>query len=125
MRIFLISFVFLSVFASCKQKEEKTGKEIPFQLFQESVLTLIEYGDKISLAKDSMEVDSLEELYEKRITDINFSFPPDTDLKLSPQENDSLYKLILDINRKKAHKLESLSVIFNDTISDSSELKVN
>lgn len=79
-------------------------------LFDESAQVIIEYTDKIRAAQDSLSVDSLSEAFEKRIIDINFSFPGDTDLKLSEQDNDSLYSLLQTYLNVKKEVYRNLAI---------------
>lgn len=104
-------------FYSCKPEVKSEKDEEARELFRQSAELLNEATQKISFAKDSMEIDSLSLNYEKRITDINFSFPPKTDYKLTEQENDSLFKLIKILQDIKELKLEDLHKVHQDTIN--------
>lgn len=115
--ILLSATFFLLHFYSCKAEVKSEKDEEARELFRQSAELLNEATQKISIAKDSMEIDSLSLNYEKRITDINFSFPPKTDYKLTEQENDSLFKLIKILQDVKKLKLEDLHKAYQDTIN--------
>lgn len=100
---------------SCKNKEIDAREEAAGELFVKSAETLIDITEKINESKDSVEIDSLLTVYEKKITQINFACPPDTDLKLTEQDNDSLFHLIQILQETKQIKLKSFSINEKDT----------
>lgn len=102
-----LSFILLSF--SCggnKENKEDNSADI---LFEKSVSLIKDFQTKIKNSPDSLTVDSLSELFEKQLTDLNFSVPPQTDMKLSEQENDSLATLLFQLEDLKKEKLKSLS----------------
>ena len=101
------SFLVISMI-SCVKKENKEQNEDSQKLFEQSALLIKEFSEKIKTAQDSASVDSLSELFEKKLTQINFDFPAETDLKLSEQDNDSLFKLIRQYQNIKILKLSEL-----------------
>lgn len=113
----LVSFMLFS----CIKKEDNDTSDEARDLFSLSADLIIDITDMIKTAGDSIQVDSLSQLFEKRITEINFAFPPETDMKLTEQENDSIFKLIESLRSVKKDKLISLSV----QIPDSSLFIVN
>ena len=73
------------------------------------------------MANDTATVDSLAMAYDKKLTEVNFSVPFLTDVKLTEQENDSLKKLINNFVKTKAAKMKELSrhnVTSPDTIAN-------
>lgn len=98
-------------FISCQKKEDVRRTDEASVLFEKSAELIISYTQKINTAPDSAAVDSLYKTYEKHITDINFSVPPQTDLYLSEQENDSLYTLLQNLNASKSTRLSQLKVL--------------
>lgn len=102
--------------SSCAQKEDTEKNEVARELFSRSADLILDITRQIKLAPDSTSVDSLSEIYEKRITDINFDFPPQTDLKLNEIENDSLFHLINLMRKEITFRLQDLSVAQADTI---------
>ena len=103
---------------ACKKKEENDGGPEARELFSRSSKTILEAIKELGLANDSMSVDSLQTLFEKKITDINFSFPAQTDLNLTEQENDSLFKLLQDLESLRKEKLLHFSRMYLDTIPE-------
>lgn len=106
----------LSLF-SCGQKENKIEADNASTLFNESVLIISQISNRISLAKDSDEVDSLFEIFDKKITEINFSFPPETDFNMTEEDNDSIFKLLENLQKIRALKLKNLADIKQDSIN--------
>ena len=91
------------IFPSCKEKRTQGIRDDSNILFLKTVEFLVESNSKIELMKDSLELEDLTEQIEKGLTLINFSVLPETDLKLSQQQNDSIIKL-LDIYNQKVKK---------------------
>lgn len=116
--ILFYAFTFLFLLSCERNKNIDEGQD-GRELFSHSAELYQEYGILISNSKDSLSIDSLMEKLEKTITDINFSVPPDTDLKLTEQENDSLFKLMESLIQIKKEKLIELSKIEKDSISES------
>ena len=116
--ILFYAFTFLFLLSCERNKNIDEGQD-GRELFSRSAELYQEYGILISNSKDSLSIDSLMEKLEKTITDINFSVPPDTDLKLTEQENDSLFKLMESLIQIKKEKLIELSKIEKDSISES------
>ena len=122
----VFSFIILVFFlTSCEKKESNDNSEEARQLFSESADLILDITSKINSASDSTTIDSLSRLYEKRITDINFSYPAETDLKLTEQENDSLFKLIVSMKNVKSDKLQKLSISRLDTLSPEEIITIN
>ena len=108
-------FIFFSIF-SCTSKEKTESTEEARDLFSKSAELIIHTTNQIKDAKDSLEIDSLTYVFEKRITEINFEYPPQTDFKLNEIENDSLYNLLTIMTKEKKSKLSQFSVILKDSI---------
>lgn len=85
---------YVSLFLTgCGRKPNKNSHIHAAQLFEKSLVLLRAYTDSLSIAKDSAHVEFLARAYESKINAINFEFPPETDLRLTQEENDSLIKL--------------------------------
>ena len=101
---------------SCKQQEETTYGEYEEKLFTESASLIQEFIGEFREAVDSLEIDSLNEAFDKRIVEINFSVPPETDLKLTEQDNDSLFNLLKIMRKERDSRLKELAKPYPDTI---------
>ncbi|MCH5222917.1 MAG: hypothetical protein J1E82_02660 [Muribaculaceae bacterium] len=113
----------IPMFGIISCNNEKTHQEDPNPriLFSKSAEIIIEYTSKIRMANDTATVDSLAMAYDKKLTEVNFSVPFLTDVKLTEQENDSLKKLINNFVKIKATKMKELSrhnVTSPDTIAN-------
>lgn len=98
-------------FQSCRKQPDNSAAEMEARnLFTKSVETISHFSKEIEHAQDSLTVDSLETAFEKSLTEINFSFPPQTDYKLTEQENDSIFILLGNLKKTIEAKLSSLSV---------------
>lgn len=84
----LITIPFL--LAACSGKESNKQAEDAQNLFAQTLQISKTYTDSLLRAKDSTAVLSLSKRLEERLADLNFSFPPDTQLFISEGENDTL-----------------------------------
>ena len=120
----VISLINVMVLASCVNNDEgNKNLLLPRQLFSQSAEILNDEIKNIFNMRDSLEVDSLHEALEKKLVDINFSYPPETDLLLTEQENDSLFKLLSVFRNIKEEKLKEFHINKTDTIENEIEKK--
>lgn len=118
MKKFLFTLVGLFfLFSSCAAKDSTENNEEARELFEHSSLLILEIKNKIGMASDSLHVDSLLQIFDKRIVEINFSKHPETDFKLTEEENDSLYKLIKELKLKSEEKYQEFAIQIPDTIN--------
>ena len=114
---FIIFLIVCSFVISCGNKKESRRSGDADVLFTQSVNLLNQITQQLTFAKDSLSVDSLSDLFEKKIVEINFSVSPETDLNLTEQENDSLSKLYGKYLSIKRAKLIEFSITYNDSVS--------
>ena len=120
----VISLINVMVLASCVNNDEgNKNLLLPRQLFSQSAEILNDEIKNIFNMRDSLEVDSLHEALEKKLVDLNFSYPPETDLLLTEQENDSLFKLLSLFRNIKEEKLKEFHINKTDTIENEIEKK--
>ena len=116
MRYLLLFFIFL--FISCQNKKSPDNSVEAHKLFSNTVDLIWDFSSQIRDASDSLSVDSLQNLFEKRMVDINFSVLPETDLKLTEEENDSIFYLMTLMQQTTAKKLKELSIIVADSVPE-------
>ena len=114
--IFRIFFLSLVIFVSCNKKNETENIDEARLLFSQSVELIREYENNIKNAKDILELESISNIFEKKFTDLNFLFPPETDYKLTEQENDSLFKLLKSLNKSKSDRFLEMSCNPTDSV---------
>ena len=102
--VFLLPFLMITCSASEKTEEDREAR----QLFSQSAGLIKDFSLRIKNAPDSAAVDSLIDIFEKKITDINFNFPALTDLKQTEQENDSILNLINQLMFIRSSRLQEL-----------------
>ena len=117
--LFLSVILILPPLSSCHKKSEDNVNVEAEELFSKSVEIILNYTRLIEVSHDSIELDSLVAAFEKEIDRINFTVPPETDFKLSEQENDSLFFLLQNLNIEKKFKFKSFSIQRIDTIESS------
>ena len=110
--LFLLSLV---IFLSCKKKLETNGNEEARKLYEKSIELIQDYTNRLENLNDLASIDSISNLFEKKLVDLNFKFPPNTDLRLSEQENDSLYCLLHNYRNLKEKKIKNLVIPPSDS----------
>lgn len=103
------------LFDSCSSGEKEDLHPEARELFKSTEILIRETINKVSQAKDSITLDSLIDNFDKRMTDVNFSFPPQTDLYLTEQENDSIIKLLQALRIRKEENYSILSRVLENT----------
>lgn len=110
--------ILLIFFPGCGKKEESHDHDVAKQLFEKSVRMISVYIDSVNNASDSAALKSIVKNFNVKITRLNFEFPPETDLELNEDENDSLIRMhkhfIRAINLRDsvlAHPVDSLKLV--------------
>lgn len=83
----------LSLLCACNGNKNHDNNEAARQLFLKSKHLTEEYIDSIQHAADSLAVSRMVENFNVKLTTVNYQFPPDTDLDLTEEENDSLIRM--------------------------------
>ena len=112
MKFWITSLIISCLLMGCQKKVQNSDNEEKDRLYSSSILLIEEFSNKIKNIKDSLELDSLIENFDKKITDINFKFPPMTDLKMTEEENDSIILLMNKMVELKNQKLKELDSIY-------------
>ena len=115
-------FILTLFLIACHNQDTKSRSDQTDILFNSTIRLLSDYTGLIKDAQDSLQVETLLEEVDKGLTSLNFSLPPETDLKLSEQENDSIIKLMEIFKQEVKNKLVTLSEISEDTDSISNPL---
>lgn len=93
---------------SCAGNQEENRQDESQLLFQNSVDLISTFSENIKMAGDSLLIDSLKTEFDKQLADLNFNFPPNTDFKLTEQDNDSIYTLINNFRKESEKRLVEL-----------------
>lgn len=109
----ILSLIFFAI--ACKRNDSIDKSEDAQLLFERSADLLNNTIREIEAAKDSSQIDSLKQIYEKQIIEINFSVPPQTDFLLTEEENDSIYRLLQKLDETVQLKYNNFSKNVNDT----------
>lgn len=112
----VLTLGFVCALCACEKKEVSDNSPEARELFNRSAALIIETTNSLQSAKDITELDSLNSTYEKRITDLNFQYPPQTDYKLTEEENDSLSRLMKRMEYMKKEKIREFEKQETDTI---------
>ncbi len=77
----------------CETKEGDGREEAARTLYERSVSITCQYIDSLNGAHDSATVARITYNLDSELTQLNYSFPPDTHLEISEGENDTLSNL--------------------------------
>ncbi len=120
-----IFLLFLPLLCGCAKEKDQSSHIAAGQLYKKSLSLLEAYTDSLKNARDSAHVESLDRAFDSKINAINFEFPPDTDLRMTEEENDSLIKMADRMVSTRKKRLASFAAISQDTIpSDSVATKL-
>lgn len=120
MKVFSLSLA-LFLLLACSKPEEDTESREAASLFQETVSLISDYTIKVKNSNDSNEIDNLMVEFDKKLTDINFSYPSNTDLNLTEQDNDSIFKLMKNLKETRRLTLSRIHQDYLNSISTEEE----
>lgn len=109
LHIFALAILAIALLFSCHSNNNQGNHEVARQLFMKSMYLTEEYIDSLEQAKDSASVSRIVENFNLKITTVNYQFPPDTDLDLSEEENDSLIRMFKRLDTTVAKKLKAFA----------------
>lgn len=109
-----LAALFLS--SGCKREQVDSKRIDAANLYSKSVTLIHSYIDSLERSNDSVEVMRIAEKFDSRFTALNYEFPPDTDLKMTEESNDSIKKLLLLLVETRKKKLRNLAGLDLDTI---------
>lgn len=115
----LSALMLMAVFtgiSSCGGNNVNKSNDIAHQLFVKSTRTIEVYIDSIKNATDSAAFKRIVDNFNKKITVLNYEFPPDTDLLLNEEENDSLIRMHKRLVKAIERKDSILNISHADTI---------
>ena len=119
---FLYIFIVSSLFLSCKERKEKQNNVETIHLFNELAQCIESFSNSLSLIKDSAEYYNNSQSIEDSLIRIYYKYPPEEDMKLSEEENDSLIKLMTVYNEKRGKFYQK---IFGKTSQEKDSLDIN
>lgn len=88
----------LLILAACVEKKTDSGRIAARSLYQQSEDILSKYTDSVRNARDSASLLGIMERLDIALTDCEFTYPPETDLRMSEGENATLANLALRIS---------------------------
>lgn len=97
------------IVTSCQEKQPTPQEQAVPGLFQGTVKLLTGYSDSLTKATDSATVYHLMSQLLDKMTRLNFEQPANTDLELSEDENDTIYKLTARMIKLRDDRLKILS----------------
>lgn len=101
---------------SCSSNEKTDDHDVAHLLFEKSVRMIEVYIDSLKNAPDSAALQQISINFNTKMTTLNYEFPPDTDLELNEDENDSLIRMH---KRLVKTRLQRDSILMNRIKTDS------
>jgi len=106
-------FTMAITMCSCHGNKDDNSHAMARQLFSKSISLIRIYTDSIRNATDSTSFKRMTEGFEDKIAKINFQFPPDTYLKMTEEENDSIIKMLDRFVQIVKEKEKTLDIIMS------------
>lgn len=88
----------LIILAACTEKKTDPARIAARSLYQKSESILSKYTDSVKNARDSSSLLGIMDRLDLALTECEFTYPPETDLKMSEGENDTLANLAMRIS---------------------------
>lgn len=111
-----LSLAGIIVSSGCKKEFSDNRKIDATNLYTKSLLLIQNYIDSLENSNDSVEVKRIAEKFDSKFTALNYEFPPETDLKMTEESNDSIQKMLLLLVETRKKKLRDLGHISADSI---------
>lgn len=106
--VIISSLVVLCLFASCRKEEREIDRESGERLFELSERLIKTHADSLELAPDTTTLLRMEKSLTDKMAKVNFQFPPNTDLTLTEEENDSLAQMMKKFREKYDVRLKEM-----------------
>ena len=117
-KIFLI-IVGLSIVGCQKSNNNSTTRDNANDMYDKLHSHIISYTDSLKILSDSLSIEQAINNYETKLTDIIFSYPPNTDIVMTTGQQDTLWQLTDKFIKLKKAKQTRLNK------SDTDTLKIN
>lgn len=106
--------------SSCGGKDKDTNCPEPSETLYKLTRELIKtYSDSIQHAPDSLDLSTVFSRFNAKLDSLNFTVPPDTDLKLSEGENDTIFEDLRKLRELYEKKMNKFIITQNDTCQQS------
>lgn len=109
--------IILLMTGGCRKTTTKDLSAEAATLFARSVTLIESYTDSLEAANDSARINRLLKTFDSKYTALNFEFPPDTDMSMTEEHNDSLIMLLDKMVTIRKERFKTLAQASNDTIS--------
>ncbi len=104
----LSAIILLAHISSCRRVENNTDRESATRLFELSERLIRTYSDSLQLASDTTALLRIEKSLTDKMAKVNFQFPPNTDITLTEEENDSLAHMMERFREKYDMKMKEM-----------------
>lgn len=95
--------------SGCSRQDKDEDREVAAEMFADSHNLITYYTDSLKNAKDSMTLERIESGLTEELVKVNFKYPADTDVILTEEENDSIFKMLSRFKKLYNEKLVELS----------------
>ena len=113
----LILILLIYFITSCVRTENVSNdKENANKMYDDLCSLVIAYNDSLNQSSDSVHIENMILDYERKLTEIVFSYPPNTDLNMTNGQQDTLSQLTDKFIELKKIKILATSNIESDSI---------
>lgn len=104
--VLLFLLAVLQLFTSCRQSEKNIQDHASLALYQQTCELTEAYLDSVSSAPDSLQLMLITDRFESRMERLNMDVAPETDYRLSEDQNDTIARLIEKLILAKEARLK-------------------
>ena len=115
--IIIISFLTLITAACSKEQTRERSDDCRF-LYKESLKLIRSSQKAIENATDSMQADSLYLSFQTKLDSLNFIVGPNTDLELTEEENDTIFRNLMELKEAREAKMKNLAGLGKEEVAD-------
>lgn len=107
--LIFLTLVALAFISSCSEQQQDDRSQ-PDELFARTVEIVKTYTDSLHSAPDTAAIARLTDSYEAAVTKLNLSYPPETDMRMTEGQQDSIWRYtrkFLEVKRSRIRHLVS------------------
>lgn len=103
----------------CAKSKEENKRPDARSLYYHSAMLIRGYTDSLIKARDTLELQRLNDNFETAIDKLNFTYPKETDMAINEGENDTLTLLTDRYIRVRGAMWRKLKSVSTDSVSES------
>ena len=103
--LFIVIIACEVIFTCCMNNERKDSKGEEDRLYAETLALIRQYSDSLEVSKDTAAIKNLMIHFQDRLDRLNNKVAPETDMRMSEGQNDTLAQMLIDLLRLRDERL--------------------